>query len=205
MKKIFSILVTGILFIFFLLLFFNVDDKVVSAIDQGEKGILFRPEATGGDFTLQSADGPVSLQDMRGKVVMLYFGYTNCPAACPTTFTMISDALSQLGEDELNRTQVIFVSIDPERDTLPKLKEFTSYYHPNIVGVTDRLEVVLEVSDQYGALYFKEKVPDPSLGYSFLHDTTIFFISPDGKLVDSFQHDAGVEKIVETIRKLLTP
>lgn len=164
-----------------------------------------RGKPKGGDFTLQSADGPVSLHDMRGKVVMLFFGYTSCPAACPTTLTTISDALSQLGEDEINLTRVIFVSIDPERDTLPKLKEFTSYFHPNIIGVTDRPEVVLEVSDQYGALYFKEKMPDSSLGYSFLHDTAIFFISPDGKLVESLRHDAGAEKIVETIRRLLTP
>ena len=73
--------------------------------------------AEGGDFTLQSADGPVSLKDFRGKVVLVYFGYTYCPDICPTSLAATAEGLKLLTPDELARVAMIFVSVDPKRDT----------------------------------------------------------------------------------------
>ena len=75
----------------------------------------------GGDFILQSADGPVALKDFRGKLVLLYFGYTYCPDICPTSLTATAEGLRQLKPEELARVAMIFVSVDPKRDMLPRL------------------------------------------------------------------------------------
>ena len=91
---------------------------------------------TGGDFTLQSATGPVTLKDYRGKVVLLYFGYTYCPDICPTSLTATAQALGQLAPAELARVQTLFVSVDPERDTPARLKDYGAFFHPSIIGVT---------------------------------------------------------------------
>jgi protein SCO1/2 len=162
-----------------------------------------RGKPKGGDFTLQSADGPVSLHDMRGKVVMLIFGYTMCHAACPITLTLIANVLTQLKAEEIKLVRVLFVSIDPERDTLDKLKKFTSFFHPNIIGITDRPGVVLKVADQYGSVYFKEKVTDSAMGYAFLHDTAIHLVAPDGRLSETLSHETSADTIVKTIQRIL--
>lgn len=195
-------LVTGFLFIFSLLLF-NVDSRVVSANGKREQTITMQGKPKGGDFTLQSADGPVSLHDMGGKVVILIFGYTMCPAVCPTTLTLIANVLTQLKAEDIKLVRVLFISIDPERDTLDKLKKFTSNFHPSIIGITDRPEVVLRVADQYGSLYFKEKVTDSAMGYTFLHDTALHLVAPDGRLSETFSHKTSADTVVKTIRRIL--
>ena len=83
----------------------------------------------GGDFVLQGPGGRVSLSDFRGKVVLIYFGYTWCPDICPTNLSLFSRVLSELNPTELARIQPLFISVDPRRDTLPRLKEYTEYFH----------------------------------------------------------------------------
>ena len=98
--------------------------------------------AAGGDFTLQSAAGPVSLKDYRGKLVLVYFGYTFCPDICPTSLAATAEGLKQLTPEELARVAMIFVSVDPKRDTPERLKEYAEFFHPAIVGVTGTPEAI---------------------------------------------------------------
>jgi len=84
----------------------------------------------GGDFSLVSASGPVELKALRGKVVVVFFGYTTCPDVCPTSLGVLSNALSGLRDTELKRVQGLFISVDPERDTLEKLQKYGRYFHP---------------------------------------------------------------------------
>ncbi|MCP4129331.1 MAG: SCO family protein, partial [Gammaproteobacteria bacterium] len=102
-------------------------------------GIYWQPEGTvsseiapapqGGDFVLASAAGPVELAAMRGKVVVLFFGYTTCPDVCPTSLAILSMALNGLSEGEVEQVQGVFVSVDPERDSLEHLQEYGRYFH----------------------------------------------------------------------------
>ena len=96
----------------------------------------------GGDFTLDSVAGPVRLADLRGQVVLIYFGYTTCPDICPTNLAFLAAALRELTPDELQRVRVLFVSVDPERDDTPRLAVYAAYFHPNIQGVTGAPEQV---------------------------------------------------------------
>lgn len=156
----------------------------------------------GGDFTLQSADGPVSLKDYRGKVVLLYFGYTFCPDICPTELTSTAAALKLLGPAESGRVAMLFVSVDPERDTPAHLKEYAAFFHPAMVGVTGTPETVATVAGQYGVYYARQKT-DTAGGYVVDHSAELFLIDRGGRLVARLPHAAPPEQVVAEIRKHL--
>ena len=108
--------------------------------------------ARGGDFTLTSADGPATLADQRGRVVLIYFGYASCPDICPTSLAFITAALRALTPAELERVRVVFISVDPARDTPEKLKQYAGHFHPNIIGVTGSPGTLADVATRYGAV-----------------------------------------------------
>lgn len=156
----------------------------------------------GGGFTLQSVEGPVSLADYRGQVVLLYFGYTWCPDICPTSLSLMSQAFSGLSERELKGVQGIFVSVDPERDTPQRLAEYTAYFHPSIIGVTGTPEEVADVAGKYGVVYRKAK-PDANGNYAVDHSSHTYVIGPDGELQARIGHGAAPKRIREVVRELL--
>ena len=100
----------------------------------------------GGDFTLQSVQGEVHLSDFRGKLVVLYFGYTSCPDICPTSMATLKGALNQMSATELQQVQGLLVSIDPARDTLAHVQEYAQYFHTNIRGITGSPEMLQAVA-----------------------------------------------------------
>ena len=153
----------------------------------------------GGDFTLQSPDGPVSLADQRGKVVLLYFGYTFCPDVCPTSLSSLAQALSALTPVELAQVKSFFISVDPDRDTMAVLKAYAPFFHPSLVGLSGTNEQVAQVARQYGAFYMKQK-PDANGLYSVDHSSFIYVIAPDGKLAASLPHGTLPTQIVDMIR-----
>jgi len=157
----------------------------------------------GGDFTLQSAGGPVSLKDFRGKVVLVYFGYTYCPDICPTSLAATSEGLKQLTPDELARVAMIFVSVDPKRDTPARLKEYVEFFHPSIVGVTGTPENIAEIAKRYAVFYAEQKVETAGEGYVVDHSADTYVIAADGKLVAKIAHATPPDQVVETIRKHL--
>jgi protein SCO1/2 len=157
---------------------------------------------TGGDFTLQTADGPISLHDLRGKVVLLYFGYTNCPDVCPASMAAGSQALTKLAPDERAKTRMLMVSVDPERDTPAKLKEYTAYFHAEMIGATGTPEQVAAVARAYGASYAKQ-APRPDGSYAVDHSAQTYVIAPDGTLAGEIEYGANAAKVADTVRKRL--
>jgi protein SCO1/2 len=136
-------------------------------------------------------------------VVLLFFGYTSCPDVCPLSLSTIDRVFSKMTPEELKRVQALFISLDPERDTLERLKKYTGYFHPNIVGVTEKPEVMVKVAEQYGVSYEKKMVSNSALGYVIDHPADIFVISPDGKLRNTFPHNADTKPLLNRIRNLL--
>ena len=157
----------------------------------------------GGDFTLQSPDGPVSLRDLRGKVVLIFFGYTSCPDVCPISLARIDACFSEMGEDELERVRALFITLDPERDTLDRLKKYTGYFHPNIVGLRDDVRGIDAVTAMYGIEYSRSVMPDSALGYSISHPTDILLLDRNGRLVEAVPHDTPPSVLLARIRDLL--
>ncbi len=154
----------------------------------------------GGDFVLRSADGMVDTKALRGKVLLIYFGYTHCPDVCPASLAAGAQALNTLTAEERAKVRLIMVSVDPERDTPARLKEYAAYFHPEMLGVTGTVE---EVSAKaFGAGYVRQaKRPDGS--YAVDHTTRTYVVAPDGRLAVSLELNAPAEKYVETVRGLL--
>lgn len=169
------------------------------ASDQPHSTIPLAAAPTGGDFTLQSANGPVSLHDFHGKVVLVYFGYTFCPDICPTSLAFASQALSALNHEELAHTQMLFISVDPERDTPEKLKEYGAFFHPNILGLTGTPEVIATTAKLYGASYRKQDTGSAG-GYVVDHSSSTYVVDPNGKLTATLPHGTTPSDVVSAIR-----
>ena len=157
----------------------------------------------GGDFTLQSSKGPVSLQDFRGKLVLLYFGYTRCPDICPTSLSFVIQAMNGLTDAEMEKVKPIFISVDPTHDTPDSLAEYTEYFHPNMIGVTGSETEVADVAALYGAKYYEVELKGSAFGYSVNHSAAIYLITPDGKLRFIFPHATPSSVMLEAIKYVL--
>ena len=157
----------------------------------------------GGEFTLESADGPVSLKDFRGSAVLIVFGYTSCPDVCPTTLANVAQAFSDLKSQGIDRVQGVLISIDPKRDTVDKLKEYTSSFHPKIVGVTGTPAQVTEVVDKYRAYFAKAHADNPAPNHTISHTTSIYVVGMSGKPKEILTEHATPEEIGDAIRRTL--
>ncbi len=156
----------------------------------------------GGDFTLHEGKRDVRLSDFKGKVVLMFFGYTSCPDVCPTSLAMISTALKKLNEAERKKVQVLFISVDPERDTPEKLHEYTRYFHPDILGISGSKAEIDKVVKQYGAAY-KKVESQSAMGYLVDHSASVFVVNPKGEFVDMLPHGLPVESVIKAIRDQL--
>jgi len=159
--------------------------------------------AKGGDFTLSAPDGPLSLSDLRGKVVLIFFGYTSCPDICPMSLARIDASFSAMDARELERVQALFITLDPERDTADRLEKYTRYFHKNIIGLRGDEKAINAVAGQYGVDYSKNLMPESALGYSISHPTSILLLDAEGRIVESVPHDAKSKYLLSRIRDLL--
>ena len=154
----------------------------------------------GGDFTLQADTGTVALQDFRGKVVLLFFGYTHCPDVCPTTMNNLGLAFSELSAQELAKVQGLFVTVDPERDSAAHLAEYVRFFHPNIKGLTGSLQQIKQVARAYEVEFLKESSDE---SYLMTHSSYLFVLDGNGKVVDMMGHNTPPAEIAAVIRKLI--
>lgn len=156
----------------------------------------------GSDFALTDEDGrQFHLSQLRGKVVLLFFGYTNCPDACPTTMAKLARAAKLLGNDA-NQVVTLFVSVDPGRDTPDVLKHYLDYFHLHSFGLTGTKDEIDAVVKQYGAKYEIEQ-SDSAAGYHVNHSTDLYLLDKKGELVKTFGYNDGTQTVVDGIRPLL--
>ena len=156
----------------------------------------------GGDFVLQSAAGPLDTKALRGNVLLVYFGYVNCPDICPVSMAAGAAALNALNAEERAKTRMIMVSVDPERDTPAKLKEYVAYFHPAMVGAVGTAAETAAIAKSYGVGYVRQATRSDG-GYAVDHSSVTYVIGPDGKLVDMLPLGVTTDKVVATVRKLL--
>jgi protein SCO1/2 len=157
----------------------------------------------GGDFTLQSLAGPVSLSDFRGQAVVIYIGYASCPDVCPTALAVLSQALKALTPEQREQVQGIFISVDPERDTLEHLDRYSRFFSDRIVGVTGSREEIDAVVRQYGAFYRKVQLDDSAMGYAVDHSSRLYLVAPDGQLVGTLLHNSTPAELSQRLQELL--
>lgn len=154
------------------------------------------------DFELRRANGSsFRLSEMRGKIMMLFFGYTSCPDVCPTTLAELKLALEKLG-DQANQVQVLFVTVDPQRDTPERVQEYVDHFNPSFIGLSGPEAELAKVWNDYGV--FREIVEGKSAaGYLVDHTARVTLIDSQGNLRVSFPFDTPVEDIVHDLKLLL--
>jgi protein SCO1/2 len=150
---------------------------------------------------LSSATGAASLSDYEGKLKLLFFGYTHCPDVCPLTLANVKVGLKQLPEELKQQVQVVFVSVDPERDTPDHLEEYVHFFDPSFVGLTGTKEEIDRVVRQYGAFYRIEK--GDAKNYTVSHSARLYVIGKDNEIKQYLYHDSKSEEIAEAIKKQL--
>ena len=151
-------------------------------------------------FELRDSDGkPRKLSDFQGKAVLLFFGFTQCPDVCPTALTRASAVKKQLGADG-DKLAVIFVTIDPERDSPAMLKDYTAAFDPSFVGLHGDLKTTAETAAAFRIFY--SKVPTGA-SYTMDHTATSYVYDPKGRLRLAVSHSLGADALASDIRTLL--
>lgn len=156
----------------------------------------------GRDFTLTSHDGRQrTLADFKGKVVVIFFGYTSCPDVCPTTLLELSGAMKALGPDAA-KTQVLFVTVDPERDTPEVLKGYVSAFNGAFLGLYGSPDVLVATAKEFKVFYSKQPGPSPA-AYSMDHSAGTYIYDQAGRLRLFVSYGRGAQVIAHDITLLL--
>jgi protein SCO1/2 len=153
------------------------------------------------DFHLNDASGrPVSLADFRGKVVVLFFGYTHCPQICPTTLADLAQVMRMLDKDA-DRVQVLFVTLDPERDTRELLAKYPPAFYPTFKGLSGDGMATAQAAQAFGVIY--QKQPNKSGSYDLDHSAGTYLIAPGGRPVLLAPYGQRAELMAQDIKLLL--
>lgn len=160
------------------------------------------PYPVAANIELKQADGSTfRLSDLRGKVVALFFGYTSCPDVCPTTMAELNQALEKMG-DQADQVQVLYVTVDPERDSPERVQQYVSQFNPTFIGLSGSEAELAKVWNDYGV--FREIADGTSAaGYLVDHTARVTVIDQDGNLRLSFPFDTPVEDVVHDLKLLL--
>jgi protein SCO1/2 len=156
----------------------------------------------GRDFRLTDHTGKArSLADFRGKVVVLFFGYTHCPDVCPTTLAELAETMKRLGKDA-DRVQVLFATIDPERDTRELLAQYVPAFNPSFLGLYGDAEATARTAQEFKILYQKQPGRTPG-SYTMDHSAGSFLFDPQGRLRVYVGYGQGPDVFTHDIRELL--
>ncbi len=165
-------------------------------------GIDITGSTIGPDYKLSYSDGkPASLRDFKGKYVLLFFGFTQCPDVCPTALARAVEIKRLLGADG-DKMQVVFVTVDPERDTGPLLTEYMRAFDPTFVAVRGTLEQTAKAAADFKTFY--RKVPSGS-SYTMDHTALTYVFDAGGKIRLALKHEQTAQQCAADLRQLMNP
>ncbi|HEY7990374.1 MAG TPA: SCO family protein [Stellaceae bacterium] len=158
------------------------------------------PVGIGGDFTLVDQNGATRHDsDFRGKLMLIYFGYTFCPDVCPTTLTMMTDALAKLGPDAA-RFAPIFITVDPSRDKPAQLKQYIEAFDPRFTALTGGADQIAKVAREY-RVYYRKVAGDKPNNYTMDHSSVIYLMARDGRYVGHFNTDIDADTLAQDLKQ----
>jgi cytochrome oxidase Cu insertion factor (SCO1/SenC/PrrC family) len=162
--------------------------------------LMWGREPVGGPFSLIDQSGKIRTnEDFRGKLMLIYFGFTYCPDICPTDLQNIGLALDQLGPDG-DKVQPLFITLDPERDTAEHLKEYLSLFHSRIIGLTGDAAAIGATADAF-KVYYARVSNKQGDDYTIDHTAFIYLMGVDGNYLGFFPPGTSSDRIAETLRK----
>jgi protein SCO1/2 len=158
----------------------------------------------GRDFRLTDQNGKTrTLADFRGKAVVIFFGYTQCPDFCPTTLSELAAAMKELGADA-GRVQVLFVTVDPERDTREVLAHYVPAFDPSFLGLYGDAAATAEVAKEFKIIYQKQPGREPG-SYTLDHSAGTYIFDPEGRLRVYETYGPGPDVYAHDLREVLKP
>lgn len=166
--------------------------------------LMWGREPVGGPFSLIDQFGKTRTnEEFRGKLMLIYFGFTYCPDICPTDLQNIGLALDQLGPDSA-KVQPLFITLDPERDTADHLKDYLQLFHPRLIGLTGHTTAIASAADAFKVYYAKvsSKAGDD---YTIDHTAFIYLMAHDGSYLGFFPPGTSSDRIAETLRRQVAP
>jgi protein SCO1/2 len=165
-------------------------------------GSLIESQELAPDFTLTTQNAQTaSLSDFRGKLVILYFGYTYCPDVCPATLAEVNKALDRLGE-KAGEVQVVMITVDPQRDTPQKLSEYLAHFNPGFLGLTGSPEQIVQVAADYG-IYYGKRAGSQATNYLVDHTASLIVVDQDGYLRLIFPFGTPANDIAEDLTQVM--
>lgn len=153
-------------------------------------------------FSVDTLDGKVTKDTYKGKALAIYFGYTYCPDVCPTSLSSLANALDSFTKEQTKDFVGLFISVDPDRDTVQNLKDYAEYFHPNFIGATSSKENIDDITKRYGSYYKKIPLENSAMGYSVSHTSYIYLFDKDGKFVSKLDHFSDPSKIKQSLGKV---
>lgn len=157
----------------------------------------------GGDFELINQNGDIyNSNQMNGKYSLVYFGFTNCPMVCPTALNTLTLALNELGEDA-EKFNTIFITTDPERDTVERYQEYLSAFHPSIIWLTGTKEQLQKSYDAYRVYAKKINAEDGSNNYDMNHSSIIYVMDKNGEYLKHYNHKTEIDKVISGLKELV--
>ncbi len=147
----------------------------------------------------------VSFSYFEDKILLVTFGYINCPDVCPTTLALLSKIYNAASPELRSRLQVVFISVDPKRDTPERLGKFVTYFNKDFVGLTGSPEEIKAVSEEFGVNYFKEKEPTVK-GYTVGHNTSVYLVdNKNKKILIKFPQSVlrDIHKVLKDIKSVI--
>ncbi|NPA72648.1 MAG: SCO family protein [Gammaproteobacteria bacterium] len=202
-KSLLSIFLLGIL-LGLIYLFLPVDQKTQDSDKHASHTQLITSDKPiGGEFTLSSSTGEHALAEYQGKLVLIYFGYTYCPDICPTNLGNLSVAYQGLTQDEKEQLKILFISVDPERDTVDRLQTYANYFDAGITGLTGTPETLQEITQRYGVVYARVDDPNNGTNYAVDHSAFTYVVDQAGRLQTQLPHATTPDQFTKVIRQYL--
>lgn len=184
-----------------MLLLATVPLPALAANDRLKAGV-FEPAQPAPEFALQGSDGAaLSLARFKGRLVLLVFGFTRCPEVCPTTLATLAQARRELGAGAAD-VQVVYVTVDPERDDVTRIRQYLAAFDPSFIGGTAAPQKLADMRKRYGVV--AEKVPEPQPhAYGMNHSTSVYLIDRAGKLRAMMPYGHQAKDFVHDLELLL--
>ena len=181
------------------------NEETITSAHPGIEGLLWPNPRTLAPFTVTDHLGkPFGLEQMSGKWSLLFFGYTHCPDACPITLTVLKEFYAKLtAENATGDVQIIFVTVDPARDTQEQMANYVRYFNDKFIGLTGSEEQIKALTQQIGVLFYKA---DDNENYAVDHSVAVFLISPSREWVGVFSPPHATDDLLarfHAIRKFI--
>jgi cytochrome oxidase Cu insertion factor (SCO1/SenC/PrrC family) len=162
--------------------------------------VMWNREPIGGPFALTDHTGkPRSDGDFRGRLLLVYFGFTYCPDVCPTDLQAMGLAMDRLGA-AADAIQLLFITLDPERDTAEHLADYVPLFHPRLIGLTGSIDAIGKAAEAYRVYYKRVDFDKSAMDYTVDHSSFIYLMDRDGKYLGFFPPGASADQMVEMIR-----